>query len=830
VAATIVNPVTTYTTTTAGISSYSATAPTGATTGDTLFAITFCDNDGHDTSLTASGWTQVGSSSAGTGPGTANSSGFAKLWTRTATTATSYTMGADTASANFCIMWKETGHNTTTPVQVNPVWSHPAAATVTTLVAPTVTATAAGQLVCFFIVEGTVSTGTITAPSGMSGTSTKDTVFFLLSLAAGQSVSAGATGTKSAALTSPGTNGTGTQGYLTMSFVINDAVVTPTPATVVGVAAVPAPARVGPVNTPATVAGVASVGAAAVRVPALPATVAAVAGIGAPKLASPKIATFVDDFATADAAKWTGYGANPTVSSGRLSIVPDPGYSSLFSVRTYDLTSSQIAVQVVSPPNIGNGTTQCFFMQCRLDSGNLVQWIWGNGTILADYVIAGGGTSPYTATYSGVTHAWLRITESAGTVAWDYSGDGVSWTNAASASIPWDKSALNVYTAAGYFGTEPAPGAMLLDNLNLLPASVATPSTVTAVAGVGSAVVQTPVPAATVAAVAAVGSPTVRLSVLPAPATVVAAAGVGVATVLTPVPAATVTAVAAVGAPTIRLSVLPAPATVTGVTAVGAVVVKTLGVATVVATTAVGSVTFTGTALVTASTVPAVTAVGAVLVRTAIAAATVTATASVPAAVVSLPAAAAPASVVAVAGVGSVVVKTAIQAATVVASAAVGSVVVTSNAVVASATVVAVAAVPAATVTTVSIPRPGTVTGVAGVGSPAVTGTTLITVGSVAALATVPAVTVGSAALAGPGTVVAVAGVGRPFLRINPPTVRCVTTVPTPTAAAKSPAGGVTAVFTLGASVVGGHRLVLASATGTRGTVSTITGSRRNSS
>ena len=50
----------------------------------------------------------------------------------------------------------------------------------------------------------------------------------------------------------------------------------------------------------------------------------------------------------------------------------------------------------------------------------------------ARYTIGGVGTTLATLTYSATDHAWLRLREAAGTVFWDTSPDGVTWTNRAS--------------------------------------------------------------------------------------------------------------------------------------------------------------------------------------------------------------------------------------------------------------------------------------------------------------------------------------------------------------------------------------------------------------
>lgn len=206
------------------VTSFAATAPSGSTAGQFLVAVSFCDNDGSAAALTASGWT-LESSSAGTGPGTADTAGFAKLWSRTSDGSATYTFGTSASAASSVIIARVTGHDTGSPLGgVTPVWSHPTIASATSLIAPTITVPASpasgGDLICFWGQEGAVGGHTITKPVSMTGTSNVDGIPFLVNLMADEHVTAGATGTRTATASNAGN--TSTQGYLTLSFFIAD--------------------------------------------------------------------------------------------------------------------------------------------------------------------------------------------------------------------------------------------------------------------------------------------------------------------------------------------------------------------------------------------------------------------------------------------------------------------------------------------------------------------------------------------------------------------------------------------------------------------------------
>lgn len=187
-----------------------------------------------------------------------------------------------------------------------------------------------------------------------------------------------------------------------------------------------------------------------------------------------KTETLTDNFATQDTGKWSWWAA-ASVSSGQLALACNNSYTgTIYSNTSYDLTASSIVVQLVQATNAGNGGTQLVFnvsTSQAANTSNSIGFYLNNGTLY--YMNAGGSfASVGTTTYSSTTHKWLRVRESGGTVYWDTSADGVSWTNRASSASP----AITVTTVyvnfvVGYFGTEPSPGSALFDNFNLPPAA-----------------------------------------------------------------------------------------------------------------------------------------------------------------------------------------------------------------------------------------------------------------------------------------------------------------------------------------------------------------------
>jgi hypothetical protein len=155
--------------------------------------------------------------------------------------------------------------------------------------------------------------------------------------------------------------------------------------------------------------------------------------------------------------------------------VPVNTVSSAASLVTYsggyiywDITESYIVVQVVNA-GTQNATLELWCPQLVDSSGNWFGWHITNGQIQVDYE----GTIVASAAYSATTHAWLRIRETASTTYYDYSSDGLNWTNLTSyadSAHTYVATAVypNFYLGSNSSGTNPASSA-ILDNLNLPP-------------------------------------------------------------------------------------------------------------------------------------------------------------------------------------------------------------------------------------------------------------------------------------------------------------------------------------------------------------------------
>ena len=188
---------------------------------------------------------------------------------------------------------------------------------------------------------------------------------------------------------------------------------------------------------------------------------------------SAAISTLTDPFTggSMNSSLWTSFGSTITWTGAHLDIantVNSSGYSGLSSVATYDLTGSEIYVQLVSA-----GTQTLASWQCALvlqqDSNDAIQFLVGNGTLVAQKLSGGSYSSISSTTYNSTNMQWLRVREASGTTYFDYSANGTSWTNFTSTADFVTLTALTVIIECGTYSTETSSTTGEWNNLNTPP-------------------------------------------------------------------------------------------------------------------------------------------------------------------------------------------------------------------------------------------------------------------------------------------------------------------------------------------------------------------------
>ena len=139
---------------------------------------------------------------------------------------------------------------------------------------------------------------------------------------------------------------------------------------------------------------------------------------------------------------------------------------------TYDFTGDGCYVNVNGM--IATGVAGLFSFDAYIDGNSIYRWLQQSGTLKAQKVVGGVTTDLYSVAWSGTTYKYLRIRESAGTVYFDSSTSGSSWTNRATQLV---SGAFAVTDLSVQFGAQcgnvASPGTLTIEDFNV-PAALAT--------------------------------------------------------------------------------------------------------------------------------------------------------------------------------------------------------------------------------------------------------------------------------------------------------------------------------------------------------------------
>lgn len=145
------------------------------------------------------------------------------------------------------------------------------------------------------------------------------------------------------------------------------------------------------------------------------------------------------------------------------------GYNTLQSSTAFDLTGSYIYVHLTDAGNQGL-TSHEAIMGIYLDASNSL-WFDVSGNNIAAYKKVAGVQAQVGSNiaYNSSTHAWLRISESGGTISWDTSTNGSSWTNRFSVANPFAITAIKPYLQSGCWQNEASGSYADFLDFNLQP-------------------------------------------------------------------------------------------------------------------------------------------------------------------------------------------------------------------------------------------------------------------------------------------------------------------------------------------------------------------------
>jgi hypothetical protein len=190
-----------------------------------------------------------------------------------------------------------------------------------------------------------------------------------------------------------------------------------------------------------------------------------------------KAHTLVDNFNdnSVDTSKWI-VPADVRIReiNRRIEIRPPGNQASglLFrSVAYFDLTESEMRVELVRPLNAGEGLRAG--MAAQEASGKYVA-IWvDDDEVECVQSAAGVLTRLEHVPYDPVAHRWLRLRERGGALSWQVSPNGVDWTTLYRSGSPIDATAVQLLIGTSVGAVVASPGFAVLDNFNVQETGIA---------------------------------------------------------------------------------------------------------------------------------------------------------------------------------------------------------------------------------------------------------------------------------------------------------------------------------------------------------------------
>jgi len=140
-----------------------------------------------------------------------------------------------------------------------------------------------------------------------------------------------------------------------------------------------------------------------------------------------------------DGALWPGSYGDVAETGGRARVPCTTGYAAYVSAGSYTLAGAQVACRVYGPA-AGGATAEALAEVLVLSStgGTDAGFSLNAASGLLRLISRVGYTDPgqVDLAYDPTAHAWVRLRESDGTLAWDTSPDGRTWTTRRTTASP----------------------------------------------------------------------------------------------------------------------------------------------------------------------------------------------------------------------------------------------------------------------------------------------------------------------------------------------------------------------------------------------------------
>lgn len=158
-----------------------------------------------------------------------------------------------------------------------------------------------------------------------------------------------------------------------------------------------------------------------------------------------------------------------TESGGSLNLatILAGNYVEVSSDSTYDLTGSYFFVKITDVGNTAIESYEVYPLTAFKDASNYVEWTILGGQLQPYKYVSSSGTYLGSAVaYNATNHKYLRIRESSGTIYFDYSADGSSWSNFTTLANPFAITAMKATMSVGTWQAEASTTTLKLNNFN----------------------------------------------------------------------------------------------------------------------------------------------------------------------------------------------------------------------------------------------------------------------------------------------------------------------------------------------------------------------------
>ncbi|MDJ1137930.1 hypothetical protein [Streptomyces iconiensis] len=145
------------------------------------------------------------------------------------------------------------------------------------------------------------------------------------------------------------------------------------------------------------------------------------------------LASLVDDFedGTVDPVKWSGSYGTYSETGGRARVACDTGYSAVASAPAYHLRDSHARCRLY-PPAAGGAVAeawaQLLITTQTLGTDAVIEVNSVGGSLGIQMRSGYADPDAVSLPYDPVAHAWVQIRETAGSLYWETSADGLAWT------------------------------------------------------------------------------------------------------------------------------------------------------------------------------------------------------------------------------------------------------------------------------------------------------------------------------------------------------------------------------------------------------------------